>query len=293
MSEVSIPTSIQQAREGFLTLVAELRPDLHRYCSRLVGSVIDGEDLVQETLAKAFYTFGLYQDPLPLRPWLFRVARNAAFDFLRRYEHRFVDRPGDLDGLASYEEVDPLLVRSSLRQFLQLPPSQRSAVILKDVLDYPLEEVAEMMETSVSAVKSLLMGGRASLKSLSAEGAAEKILDAKERERLSQYVSLFNAKNWDSLRALITEECRLDLVAKTARRGKEIHGYFVRYQAEPETRLALGAVEGKPALLVFTQKEQVRPSYFILLSWGEDALSLIRDFRYVPYIVHDAEIEVY
>ena len=291
MSEVSIPTSIQQAREGFLTLVAELRPDLHRYCSRLVGSVIDGEDIVQETLAKAFYTFGLYQDPPPLRPWLFRVARNAAFDFLRRYEHRFVERPGDLDRLASYEEVDPLLVRSSLRQFLQLPPSQRSAVILKDVLDYPLDEIAEMMETSVSAVKSLLVRGRASLKTL-AEGAVEKTLDAQERERLSQYVSLFNAKNWDSLRALITEECRLDLVAKTARRGKEIHGYFARYQAEPNTWLALGAVEGRPALLVFTQREQPRPSYFILLSWGEDALALIRDFRYVPYITQDAEIEV-
>src|SRR5450432_2806129 len=79
------------AREHFLELVAELRPELHRYCSRLVGSAIDGEDVLQESLAKAFYALGAQVELPPLRPWLLRIAHNTAVDFLRRYERRFVE----------------------------------------------------------------------------------------------------------------------------------------------------------------------------------------------------------
>jgi RNA polymerase sigma-70 factor (ECF subfamily) len=89
--DTSPPPELAKAREQFLALVESVRPDLHRYTSRLVGSTIDGEDIVQETLAKAFYTLSLQSDLPPLRPWLFRVAHNAAIDFLRRHERRVVE----------------------------------------------------------------------------------------------------------------------------------------------------------------------------------------------------------
>src|SRR5205085_1421554 len=105
-----------------------------------------------------------------------------------------------------------------------------------------------------------------------------------ERERLGHYMTLFNARNWEGLRALLSEECRLDLVAKAARRGKEIHGYFARYAADTEARLAVGTVEGRPALLFFATKDAARPSYFLFLQWSGERVSFIRDFRYVSYI---------
>jgi hypothetical protein len=74
MSET--PATLAQAREEFLGLVASLRPELHRYCARLTGSVIEGEDIVQDTLAKAFYAMSQMVEVPPLRPWLFRIAKS-------------------------------------------------------------------------------------------------------------------------------------------------------------------------------------------------------------------------
>ncbi|MFT3837431.1 MAG: RNA polymerase sigma factor [Myxococcaceae bacterium] len=85
-----------EARERFLEAVAELRPELHRYCSRLTGSAIDGEDVVQDALAKAFYSLALQPEPPALRPWLLRIAHNCAIDFLRRYERRAVEPMAEL-----------------------------------------------------------------------------------------------------------------------------------------------------------------------------------------------------
>src|SRR6266496_6687165 len=86
--EPSLVSEVQSARQQFLALVAEIRPDLHRYCARMTGSVSEGEDVVQETLARAYYSLPeLYSIP-PLQPWLFRIAHNCALDRLRRYDRR-------------------------------------------------------------------------------------------------------------------------------------------------------------------------------------------------------------
>ena len=80
-------TDLARAREDFLATVVDLRPDLHRYCARHTASDIDGDDIVQETLAKALYALSLSADAPPLRPWLFRVAHNTALDFLKSHGH--------------------------------------------------------------------------------------------------------------------------------------------------------------------------------------------------------------
>ena len=90
MTDPLLP-AIAEAQQRFMDLVAEVRPALHRYCARMTGSVFDGEDVVQETLAKAYFALGQMEEAPPLRPWLFRIAHNTAMDFLRRYEHKNVD----------------------------------------------------------------------------------------------------------------------------------------------------------------------------------------------------------
>src|SRR5450432_1000223 len=153
------------AREHFLELVADLRPELHRYCSRLVGSAIDGEDVLQETLAKAYYAMSMSAEAPPLRPWLLRIAHNTGIDFLRRYERRFVEPVAEIpeDAIVPDDDPEPNAVRLALSSFVALPVLQRSAVILKDVLDSSLEEIAETLGTTVPAVKAALVRGRRAL----------------------------------------------------------------------------------------------------------------------------------
>lgn len=280
-------TSVAQAREQFLGMVEGIRPELHRYCARLTGSVIEGEDIVQETLARAFYTMSLSVELPPLRPWLFRIAHNAAIDFLKSHGHKYTESRADLADVAGFDDVsDPATTRAALAHFLALPVSQRSAVILKDVLGHSLEETAETMGTTVMAVKAALVRGRATLREAQHESTNAQSV---RRVELERYASLFNSRDWDGLRALIGDECKLDLVSKAERRGKQVGMYFGRYEKE-SVSVRVVRLEGQLALEAYVEGSSA-PSYFILIDFADGRVEAIRDYRYVPYIAADAEIE--
>jgi RNA polymerase sigma-70 factor (ECF subfamily) len=299
MSDVPVPAELGQAHQRFIALVSEIRPELHRYCARMTGSITDGEDVVQETLAKAFYALSMSDELPPLRPWLFRVAHNASIDFTRKHDRKRVDLVGDAPEPAashasSADEVDPDTVREALVAFLALPPLQRSVVISKDVLECSGAEIAEMLETTVPAVKAALVRGRDTLRRgrearLSNEEAEKKtqVADPETRALLERYVALFNTGDWDGLRALLTEDVRLDLVSKAARRGRGVSAYFGRYAAEPDIRVALGTLEGRPVLFAFTPKESLTPRYVIEVAWHDGRVAFLRDYRYVSYMTHE------
>jgi RNA polymerase sigma-70 factor (ECF subfamily) len=281
------PVALAQAREQFLTIVESLRPELHRYCARLTGSVIEGEDIVQDTLAKAFYALSLQPEIPPLRPWLFRIAHNQALDFLKSHGRKHTEIRADWDDVAGYDDApDPAVVRAALARFVRLPLGQRSAVILKDVLGHSLEETAETLSVSVPAVKALLVRGRSNLR---ASDAAPATNDAASRSLLERYAALFNARDWDGLRSLVGDDCRLDLVSKSQRRGKAVGMYFSRYEKE-DVRLRAARLESRVALAAYVAGAS-QPSYFILLDWEGGQVASIRDFRYVPYIIGEADFE--
>ena len=289
-----VPSELAQARERFTELVADLRPELHRYCSRLVGSAIDGEDVVQETLAKAFYALGVQPEIPPLRPWLIRIAHNTAIDFLRRYDRRFVEPMAQLPESPD-ESVPPDVVRASLSSFVALPLLQRSAVILKDVLGCSLEEIAEATGSTVPAVKSALSRGRAGLKSLpqneSVPWRDKPETSPDERALLDRYCALFNARDWEGVQSLLSEECRLDLVARRALRGKKQVGTYFGNYAKEDARLQVARAEGRDLLAVYWPASSEQPSYVIALEWEGDRVKLIRDWRYVDYLIASLEVE--
>ena len=286
-------STVAEARERFMELVAELRPELHRYCARMTGSVFDGEDIVQETLAKALFALPELEEPPPFRPWLFRIAHNTAMDFLRRYEHKHVELVADPPALSSdYEAVvDPSLVEAALFVFVTLPPVQRSALVLKDVLGHSLDETAATMGTTVTAVKAALVRARANVATAARAGTEPpKTASPEEMAKLRRYADLFNARNWDGLRAQLGEEARLDLVSRWQRRGPSAAQYFSRYAEKMQTenlRAEAGVVDGIPALALF-RPGSARPAYFVRLTWHDDRVALIRDFHYVPYIAESA-----
>jgi RNA polymerase sigma factor (sigma-70 family) len=220
-----------------LALAGELRPELHRYCARLMGSVIDGEDVVQDTLVRAFAALqeleeqGLEETP-PLRPWLFRIAHNRALDLLRGRAVRMaepIDAASDVADQASPDPVEMLMrreaVKTAVSRFVELPILQRSVVILKDVLDESLIEIANLLDLTVDAVKGHLARGRARLREINAQ--AGPLPDARPASAaVARYVALFNQRDWDSLRALLADDVKLNQATHPLRVGSADVGSF-------------------------------------------------------------------
>jgi len=285
---------MMEARDRFMELVDDIRPELHRYCARMTGSVFDGEDVVQDSLAKAYFALGQMMEPPLLRPWLFRIAHNTAMDFLKRYDRKSVEPVADVPDRAEPEDsgVDPELVEAALMVFVELPPVQRSAVILKDVLGQSLEDTAATMGTTIGAVKAALTRGRSNVTrtSRSVSPCATQPASDEQQATLRRYVELFNDRNWDRLRAQLGEEAQLDIVSRIQRRAA-IAGYHDRYAEIMDTedlRAVAGFVDGVPAIAIFRPASNTKPAYFILLESSDGQISLIRDFRYVSYIAIDA-----
>ncbi len=280
-------------------LLARLRPKLHRYCARMVGSVIDGEDVLQDALIKAVEasaSAGPIGNP---EGWLFRIAHNTALDFLRRRVRQ--------QALRSAEEVDMIADRldavtsrqiagASLRTFMRLPVAQRSSVILMDVLGCSLQEVCAVMDYSLPAVKAALHRGRAQLREIAEEpdDLPQPKMSEADRVRLGVYVAHFNARDFDAIRGLIADDVRLDLVNKTRMNGKaEVSRYFGNYEKAADWHLAPGLVEGHPAILVFDPDVPGgAPKYFMLLRWLAGKVATIRDFRHAAYAIDGAEFLV-
>lgn len=282
----------------FERLLAELRPRLHRYCARMTGSVIDGEDVLQETLVKAIEAFP-HTGPLAnVEGWLFRIAHNAALDFLRRRARREGVQDGD-EALETIADPDSAIERrqaaaASLRTLMRLPVAQRSSVILMDVLGHSLEEISEVLESTVPAVKANLHRGRQRLVELAAEpdDRPPPVLAEADRQRLAAYVARFNARDFDALRAQLADDVKVEVVNRTRLSGRgEVGRYYGNYSQTDDWHLAPGLVEGRPAVVVLDPAQRAGlPVYFMLIDWRDGRLLNVRDFRYARYVVDGAEL---
>lgn len=291
-------TASKLSREEFLLRLTEMRPELHRYCARLTGSIFDGEDVVQSTLVRAVAEANELDQVQHLRAWLFRIAHNRAIDHLRARARRRIEpleaaellpdesMPGPAETLARQEAT-----ATAIERFLLLPIGPRSVVILKDVLGHSLSDISSLLGLSLAAVKSALHRGRAQLQKLNmalgnSDGAARTF-----SPELNRYVALFNARDWDPLRALLAEDVRLDQTTHPQVRGKRAVGnFFTRYEAVNDWHLAVAWIEGREVAAVFPEAKAGIPSYFMEIRWHHGEIHSIRDFRYARYVVENAVI---
>jgi RNA polymerase sigma factor (sigma-70 family) len=292
------PPSDPSARhEAFRAMVERIRPELLRYCARMMGSTLEGEDVVQETLAHAFQQLPRLRELPSLRAWLFRSAHNRAINALVVRERRAGARDlEDLDELPADDLVPDAAIELAeavdlaIDRFTGLVPAQRACVILKDVLDESLVDIAAMLDLSVTAVKAALHRGRVRLREL---GEARVLVTRREHTpEIMRYSQLFNARDWDGVRAMLARDVRLEVMARETREGAEKVGvYYTNYDRLADWHLAPAWMDGREVLAVFRDAADVRPQYVMELTIRAGEVAVIRDFRYASWVVDEASIE--
>jgi RNA polymerase sigma-70 factor, ECF subfamily len=223
------------------------RRELLAHCYRMVGSVDDAEDLVQETYLRAWRSYRDFEGRSSLRVWLYRIATNVCLTALAHHSRRVLPSglgaPSDtpegpfLDGgpevswlqpipdaMVSAEAADPgtiVAARERLRLALiaclqVLPPQQRAVLILRDVLAFPAAEVATMLRTSTTAVKSALQRARARLDEVAP--VADQVTapeDPRARALLDLYVAAFENSDLSALEKALRKDATIEVVPST------------------------------------------------------------------------------
>jgi RNA polymerase sigma-70 factor, ECF subfamily len=218
-------------------LLDAYRADLTGYCYRMLASPFEAEDAVQETMLRAWKAYDKFEGRAAMRTWLHRIATNVCLDMLRSRQHRA--RPMDLgparepieanlrtlpevtwiepipDTLVATEPdpADTAVAKESVRlafvaALQHLPPKQRAALILCEVMSWKAAEVAELLDMSVASVNSALQRARATLKSGESDEARATIADEKKRDMLKRYVEAFEAYDVTLLTKIIREDAK-------------------------------------------------------------------------------------
>ena len=267
--------TLEQARRQFLALVDHVRPELLRYCARMTGSIADGEDVVQETLARACFELPQLKELPLLRPWLFRIAHHRAIDHWRHESLRAsepLDAALDVADAAALEPDHVVArqqaVRAAISSFprpgagaarLRHPQGRARAFDRRDRGRAGPER---------AAVKAALHRGRAALHKANA-AALPAARPPTPSPALKRYAGLFNAHDWDGVRSLLADDVRLDLVSRRKAAGRrDVGNYLDNYQRSGGWHMAPAWFDGHEVLAVLSDAEAARPRYFIELGWA-------------------------
>jgi RNA polymerase sigma-70 factor (ECF subfamily) len=298
MEDLPIPRGQFDARYlAFLETAAQLRPKLHRYCARMIGSTLDGEDVVQDALFDAYRRLDTYDDRRPLGPWLFRIAHNRCIDFLRRRETRMEaeDAAAEPAVTAAVAPPGPALGRAVEHLVRELPPKERACVLLKDVFDYTIEEIADLVESTPGGVKAALHRGREKLtaapRPVGSRASVAALEMPAETQRLMQlYVDRFNQRDWDGLRDLISADATVRVADRFEGPLRE-SPYLGRYARMSLPLVAmLSDVDGEPAIVIYAEAAgPAQPRAFVRLSIAGGRIVEITDYTHCPWVMTTAD----
>jgi RNA polymerase sigma-70 factor (ECF subfamily) len=282
------PPLLGDSADAFGALVEPFRRELLVHCYRMLGSIDDAEDAVQDALAHAWQGRATFQRSVSLRAWLYRIATNACLDAIqrRRRSHGPDDRPGVgpvpddvLAGTAPGPEARYDARESISLAFLTalqvLPPRQRAVLILRDVLSWRAAEVAELLDLSVVAVNSALQRARSTL--------ARRYTPPKPpchlRAVVERYVRAWESADIAGLVSLLRDDAVLNMPPLPSVAGAAAIGAFLAgstFLEGDRRRLAPTTANGSPALLAFDADE--RPVALLVLAVDGDRISQIDAF---------------
>jgi RNA polymerase sigma-70 factor, ECF subfamily len=265
----------------FARLVEPLRGELTAHCYRMMGSVHDAEDLVQETYLRAWRAFHGFEQRSSVRTWMYRIATNACLTALEGKSRRPMptglgqpasDPGGALDNRPEVRWLEPLpdavvwatpcedpadevVERESIRlafvaALQHLTPLQRAVLILRDVLAWPASEVAQALDVSVAAANSALQRARAHVHSMVPD--EDSLVDNRARELLDGYVAAFEHYDVDRIVELLAADATWEMPPFAGwYRGAEAIGTLIRgncpAQRAGDMRMLPTAANGQPA----------------------------------------------
>ena len=261
----------------------------------MTGSITDGEDVVQDALFRAYRSLDTFDDGRPLAPWLFRIAHNQCIDFLR---HRGVREEAEVAAAEPdfIEPGDPApTVGPAIEHLvLSLPPKERACVLLKDVFEYSLEEIAELVDSTLGGVKAALNRGRSKLATPGDQPSPPRVAAPEHQQILRLYVERFNKRDWDGLRELIRADARL-LVADRYSGSFTDGGYLGVYSRMTVTwQLTLGEVDGEPSIILLNlHNDAWEIEGIIRLDIGSDGrIERVSDYQHCPWVLTAGSVVV-
>jgi RNA polymerase sigma-70 factor (ECF subfamily) len=257
----------------------------------MTGSVLDGEDVVQDALFEAYRKLDQFDDSRPVAPWIFRIAHNRCVDFLRRKARDTAEvNVPDPESIPAAGAVSFEIRPAIERLVLNLRPKERACVLLKEVFEYSLEEIADLIGSSVGAVKSALNRGRSKLSSTLPATRTSRTPDPELNRVLKLYIERFNRRDWDGLRELISADAQLRVVDAFAGRFAD-SPYFSNYERwSMPWKLGVAEVEGETAVVVLRRDvDTFSPYSFVRLHMSGQQIDRIVDYSHCPWIVPVAE----
>ena len=287
---------LREAWFGYLDTIGPIRPLLYKYCRRITRDIWDAEDLVQDTLLRGFGAIGrgeVTSESAQVkgpRAYLFRIATNLWIDQVRRRElyPPNPDVPPSFDAHSSSETREAALVLMN-----STAPQERAAVVLKDVFDFTLVEIAQMLSTTVGAIKSALHRGRASLREKQETRSVWRRSPSKELA--DRFVAALNARDVEAVTNLLLENATLDVYGVGSERGKKMNHYRVSFENAKGApgRAEARCVGGEWLVLVWAGP----PSNEVLINVErveeEDGhIAHIRSYYFCPEVIAEVADEI-
>jgi RNA polymerase sigma-70 factor (TIGR02960 family) len=275
--------------QAFALLIEPHRRALHLHCYRMLGSLHDADDALQETMLRAWKGSDRYEPRAQLGGWLHTIATNVCLTAIARRNARPAELMDDLEHLQPYPDrlLEDLVVRETVElafiTALQLlPPKQRAVLILRDVLDWSAKEAAEALGDSVAAVTSALQRARTGLKASRKHVPAP---DERERALVKLFMTAWDAVDIDGLVALLTDDALMTMPPERMRvegaRGIGAFFFSVPHDGRlDEILLVPTAANRQPALAAYSRGEdgKHRPYGLMVLQIEGDLISGIVGF---------------
>src|SRR5262245_27892407 len=275
--------------QAFALLIEPHRRALHLHCYRMLGSLYDADDALQETMLRAWKGSDRYQPRAQLSAWLHTIATNVCLTAIARRRVQPVLVSDDLEHLQPYPDrlLDDLVARETVElAFITaiqlLPPKQRAVLILRDVLGWSAKEVAAALGDSVGAVTSALQRARHSL-----EGARRPVSVPEQEQRalVGRFMTAWNAVDIDGLVALLTEDAVMTMPPERMRvaGARAIGDFFATVPQDGRLdmiRLLQTATNRQPALAAYARHGDGthRPYGLMVLQIDSSRISTIFGF---------------
>jgi RNA polymerase sigma factor (sigma-70 family) len=284
---------LRDLRKPFEELIEPHRPALWRYCRRLTGSIWDAEDLLQETLTRAFARLAGFWQPIDARPYLFRIASNTWIDTLRRHQPQLMDElPEETD------HHDPGEALGAMEALIHLlPPRQRVILLLIDVFDFTALEVAAMLSLTEGAVRAALHRARTTLRQQNGSPKeASPVKRTHDKAVITRFMDAFNRRDINAIAALLDEGATADIVGVAEEYGRETilkYSMADSFAGEPYSA-ELAVISGREVLCFFfrTAAHERALGWVMEVSTSGEKVTGMKGYWFTPEFLEAAAAEL-